>query len=407
MKMKRKKIAILPEINNCSGDLSKKWFIYFSYRDPRNDKMQRFKVYEGLHVHKTFDSRIAAAEELKKAYTQKLRNGWSPFSDCGKVIYEDQLQYNHVAQIFGKMRASNKTFRLYASKFIEIKRAEGEVEPETIATYTSKLRSFNLWLEKKNLSENDISCLENSVILEFFLYLINDKKLSKFTVKRYRQLISQAFDIAIQEKAIVQNPVFNIPTGKRINDQAPRPISEFDILPFKNMIQKEDPQLWLAICFEYYCFLRPGKELRFLKIGNIDFARGTIDVDAIRSKTNKERFPTIPIVFLKELRDHYDLQKYPKDYYVLGKRGQPSLFPLSKNTLKNRFRVFRERLNMPDSYKFYSWKHTGNGRADDAGIDTRDLQIQNGHTSLKTTELYLRHKIGKVSKEIQTNFPAI
>jgi integrase len=405
--MKRKKIAILPEINNCSGDLSKKWFIYFSYRDPRNDKMQRFKVYEGLHKIKDFEERTEAAEELKQEYKSKLKNGWNPFSDCEKVIYEDQLQYNHIAQVFGKMRASNKTFRVYASKFIDIKTGEGEVEPETIATYTSKLRSFNLWLEKKNLSGNDISTLDNPVILEFFVYLINDRKLSKYTVKRYRQLISQAFDVAIQEKAIVQNPVFNIPVGKRINDQAPRLVSEFDILPFKNLISKEDPQLWLAIEFEYYCFLRPGKELRFLKVGHIDFARGTINVDTIRAKTNKERFPTIPYIFLKKLREIYQLHREPKDFYVLGKGGKPGLVHLSKNTLRNRFRIFREKLNMPAGYMFYSWKHTGNGRADDAGIDTRDLQIQNGHASLKTTELYLHHKIGKVSKEIQNDFPAL
>ena len=99
----------------------------------------------------------------------------------------------------------------------------------------------------------------------------------------------------------------------------PRPIAEFDIVPFKELIRKEDPQLWLAIQFEYYCFIRPGKELRFMKIGDIDFARGIIDVDAIRAKTDLERFPTIPIVFLKELRETYQLHREPKDFYVLGK----------------------------------------------------------------------------------------
>jgi integrase len=137
------------------------------------------------------------------------------------------------------------------------------------------------------------------------------------------------------------------------------------------------------------------------------FMRISFSVDAVRAKTDLERFPTIPIIFLRKLREHYQLHKYPKHYYVMGKGGKPGPDHLSKNTLRNRFRHFREKLNMPDSYKFYSWKHTGNGRASDAGIETKDLQIQNGHTSIKTTELYMRHKIGKVSKEIQNNFPAI
>jgi integrase len=162
----------------------------------------------------------------------------------------------------------------------------------------------------------------------------------------------------------------------------------------------------LAIEFEYYCFLRPGKELRFLKIKDIDFTRGTINVDKIRSKTNLERFPTIPLVFLNELRE-IKLHLYPKEYFVIGKNGQPGPMPISKNTLRNRFRYFREKLNMPESYKFYSWKHTGNGMASDAGITTKDLQEQNGHTSLLTTEKYMRYKIGKVNKKIRDNFPQL
>lgn len=137
---------------------------------------------------------------------------------------------------------------------------------------------------------------------------------------------------------------------------------------------KEDPQLWLAICFEYYCFLRPGKELRFLKIRDIDFSRGVIDVEAIRAKTNLERFPTIPTIFLNELRMKWKLNQYPGNYYVLGKGGKPGTTNLSKNTLRNRFRYFREKLGMPESYKFYSWKHTGNGRAVDSGISIGALQ---------------------------------
>ena len=37
--MKRKKIVILPKLNDAGGNLSKKWFVYYSIRDPRTDKM--------------------------------------------------------------------------------------------------------------------------------------------------------------------------------------------------------------------------------------------------------------------------------------------------------------------------------------------------------------------------------
>ena len=41
--VKRKKIVILPKLNDAGGNLSKKWFVYYSVRDPRTDKMERFK----------------------------------------------------------------------------------------------------------------------------------------------------------------------------------------------------------------------------------------------------------------------------------------------------------------------------------------------------------------------------
>lgn len=403
--MKREKIAILPKVNTCGGDLEKQWFIFYSYRDPRNGKMKRFKTY-GLDRFKTVKERTRESEKLRLEITEKLRNGWNPFLDDEKAVYQDQLQYNNVARLYGKRRSSNKTVRYFSSLFLSDIEKEGVLEQETIRTYTSKLRTFNIWLESISIDGDDISCISNETIIDFFKFMIEKRKLSGNSIKKYRQILRNMFEYARKQKAITTNPVFDIPECRRVNDQSPRPIAEFDIMTFKDAIQRDDPQLWLAICFEYYCYLRPGKELRFLRIKDIDFARGTINVDRERAKTNLERFPTIPYVFLQQLRE-MKMHLQPKHYYVLGPKGEPGEKPLSKNTLRIRFRHFREKLNMPDSYKFYSWKHTGNGRASDAGITTKELQEQNGHTSLLTTEKYMRFKIGKVSKAIRDNYPAI
>jgi integrase len=276
-----------------------------------------------------------------------------------------------------------------------------------MTTYTSKYRTFNLWLQKHGFENVDISCINNDIILAFFNYLINERKLSGNSISKYTQNLRALFNFARQQKAITVNPVYDIPLCRRVNDMAPRPIAEFDIQKFKDEISIKNPQLWLAISFEYYCFLRPGKELRLLKIGDIDFARGIIDVDRFRAKTNMERFPTIPLVFLHELRDVYKLHTYPKQFYVFGKNYEPSDKCIGKNNLRYRFNDVREKIGMPYSYKFYSWKHTGNGRASDAGISLSALQEQNGHSSIKTTEIYLRHKIGKVDNEIRNNFPGL
>lgn len=400
--MKRKKMVILPQLNNCGGDLKKKWFVFYSVIDPRNDKMQRFKMYEGLHSFKTVPDRTAAAFDLIQKLSEKLKRGWSPFTDDSTVIYEDQLQYRTIAELYGKKRTANTTFRLYASEFIQNLKKKN-IEEKTVQTYVSKLRIFSEWIQAKH-GEIDITLYNNRLVLEFFNFLVDTKKLAAGTINDYRQIISTVFDYILRQHKISENPVYNIPAGHE-KDFAPRPVAEFDIETFREAITMSDPQLWMAIEFETYCFLRPGKELRLMQVKDIDFARGLINVDRFRAKTNRERHATIPTHFLMKLRNEYKLQLYPREFYVFGKDYKPGPAFLGKNNLKNRFNKFRKELNMPETYKLYSWKHTGNSLALDNNISMMTLRDQNGHSSVQITEIYTKNKLGKVNREIQEKFP--
>ena len=63
---------------------------------------------------------------------------------------------------------------------------------------------------------------------------------------------------------------------------------------------------------------------------------------------------------------------------------------MSINIMTSRFVKIREDLGLSKMYKLYSWKHTGNIAAERAGISMRELQEQNGHTTIATTEIYFR-----------------
>lgn len=403
--MKRKKLISLPRLNDCGGDIDGDWYVTYSYRNPKNDKMKPFRIYTGFKDLKTKKARYAHAEILINEWTEKLKLGYNPFEDDSTAIYEDQLAYSHIAKFFGKQKKLNKSFNYFASEYLES--IKESVDPDgTLPTYRSKLRTFNSWLETRNLHEVDITAITHEVILDFFTFMIETQKRSAITIRKYYQILSNVFEPLVKERKLIENPVYDIPKCTRINDHTPRPVYEDDINAFK-MALKEDPQLWLAVQFEYYCFLRPGKEIRLLKIGDIDFARGTVNVSRFRAKTNLQRIVTIPSQFLKALRSEFELMKYPKDFYVIGNKREPGLEPYSKNTLANRFRNIRKQLGMPTEYKFYSWKHTGNVRASDAGIPMRHLQDQNGHASISTTETYMKNKGGTSSEQIKKNFPTI
>lgn len=404
--MSKTKLCILPQLFDYNGDIRKQWYVFFSYRDPRSGKMKRFKIYKGFTEHRTKKEKYIFGKELVDKYTHLLKTGWNPITEEEeKVIYSDSLQYASLAKVYSDKRKSNKTFLYYANQFLP--EMEGSAR-KTYLNYVSKYRSFNNWLQSKGLEGNDITTITQPVLYEFFSYLINDPRmqLARITLKKYEHMLARLFDWCVKNKYIRQSPMFDLPETKRRNDQAPRPIHEDDINILIEEI-KNDRQLYLTIQLEYYCFLRPGLEIRLARIGWFDLAASRIYVPADVVKTKEEKIVIIPRVFRDYLMKEWKLNMYPAKYYLIGQNGLPGPIPVGSNNLRNRFNVIRDRLQLPDTYKLYSWKHTGNSRAEDAGIPMAARQRQNGHASMRSTEEYLKKKIGFKSVEIEEKFPEL
>jgi len=397
------KLIILPRLNNCSGNIKKQWFVYYSIRNPKSGKMQRIRHYDGF-TGLNEEERYIHAEKLIMDYTSKLKSGWTPWNDASNIVYDDHIDYQTINQIYGSRRAGNRTLRFAINKWLEYKK-QG-ISKSSFQTYTSKFRIFTIWTERSGLQLNDISTYSHSLIVLFFNYLINKKQLSGRTVNKYKELLKAFFSYCVDNKYIKNNPVYQIPKCNRINDQTPRPIMRDDIEVFKKELIK-DPELWLAIQLEYYCALRPGHEIRELKIKDIDLAAGYIRIDRPRAKNRRERIVTIPRQLLLFIRENYDFKKYDRDHYLFGKGGMPGPVPISKNHLGRRFVDVRRRLHMPSEYTLYSWKHTAAVEVDESLLPLKDLSRHYGHGSISMTDVYLRNKKPGVSQAIRDNYPEL
>jgi hypothetical protein len=251
--MKRKKLIRLPHLNDAGGDISKQWYVEYAARNPRTDRMERFRVYEGLSDPEPA-KRLVVAEQTIKEYSEKLKNGWSPFVSDERYIYQDQLVYTEIAKVYGKMRSANSTVQFYASEWL--KEIASKVDKDgNLPIYKGKLRLFCNWLDMKGHGENDVTAVTNTVVIRFFDYIIDDLKYSGNTIRKYRHILQNLFETLIDKGKIKENPVKKIKQCTRINDQAPRPIMDMDLADFREVIKQDDPQLWLALSFEYYCFL--------------------------------------------------------------------------------------------------------------------------------------------------------
>lgn len=402
--MRRNKIVILPQLNDCGGDLSASWFVYYSCRNPQTNRMERFRIYTGFSSIPTPAGRRAHAEKIIKEWSDKLLAGWTPWHDDKLVIYEDQVMYANIAKNFGRRHKDIRNVRVLASRFLTKHRSQWA--DKSFGTYQSKLRIFTQWCEQQELIKRDITVMTHGVLVDFFNFLVAGG-MSDRTIKKYKSVLRWFFAEMVQEKIIHVNPVLDITVRGKIVDQAPKPILKDDMELLKAAIQSQDPQLWLACQFQFYCFIRPGTELRLLKMQDVNLHAQLITITSVIAKNRRTETVQIPSHFAKLLTSSYRLQDCPKDFYVFGKHGHPGPEPMGRNNFRVRFNKIRDQLNLSKDYKWYSWKHTGATAAVDAGIPERHLMNQLRHKSFESTDHYFRRHVGYRSPAIDEQFPEI
>jgi len=71
-----------PKIYNANGDLAKRWYLYFSFRNPETHKMERIKnIYGKANLYKTKEDRLAVLSVYRRNLLKLLKEGYDPFED--------------------------------------------------------------------------------------------------------------------------------------------------------------------------------------------------------------------------------------------------------------------------------------------------------------------------------------
>ena len=72
--MRTKNLISYPKYNRVNGDLTRKWYVEFSYRLPSDEELHRYRIYAGL-CSGTAKQRDEIAEKLIAYYTKYLKSG--------------------------------------------------------------------------------------------------------------------------------------------------------------------------------------------------------------------------------------------------------------------------------------------------------------------------------------------
>ncbi|MGQ7944996.1 site-specific integrase [Flavobacterium sp. WC2509] len=327
-----------PEIYDANGDISKRWYVYFSFRNPATgylERMPNIYVSQKLNTKQRFD----LLKIYRKNLSEMLKENFNPFETTNPVetileIEEEKLTIKE-AFLFGinlKKQTQSETthtnFKNRIKKF-ETWLNENGFENKTIDSITKKITNnyLNSILEKTSARNSDNTRLDLS---------------SLFTVLEKNEIIKE--NIVLKIDAIGSTPVKNKPFTF---DQ--------EKLIFDYIAKNNLDLLYLYIQHISWSFFRP------VECNRLTVADVILDEKIFHIKTKTGfKIKIIPDILLQKIPD---LSIYPKDSFVFGFNGFGQYWEAKESNRRNHYNALflevKKAVGIKGrEYGFYSFRHT-------------------------------------------------
>ncbi|MEG1556504.1 MAG: site-specific integrase, partial [Bacteroidales bacterium] len=360
--MGQKKIYSTPKLFDAESDPTKDWYVYYSYRNPFTGRMKRFRVKKGLDKHTLISDRIRNAKRIIKELTDDLDSGFNPFNNYVQPVncYASSLVH------------SEENWENCLNDFVLLKKSEG-LEEDSLKAYNSKIKKFCSYLIEKDIYKNHVSLFTYEKATQFMFWLQENGCKAKKTLREYRYFLSRSSDYLRKRRLITENVFDLLPSYKGVPTK-PTLFSDGQLKKIKAYCLENDRQLWTICQFVLYCFFRPNKEVRLMRVGQIDWINGLLWSNETTSKNDKKQAVVIPQHFLEWLtKEGYQLAN--PDDYMFTITGKPGEVPIGKNYIQKHFKKIRKTYAI-NTY-LYALKHTGNRKLKDMNIDLLDIMKQN------------------------------
>lgn len=223
---------------------------------------------------------------------------------------------------------------------------------------------------------------------QYFLYLTNEKKVSRSTSTIALCAIKFFYEYTLQR---------NWPTldlvrpGKE--QKLPTVLSVEEVRQLLGTVRKSRYRVCLNTL--YACGLRVS-EGRTLQIGDIDSARMTVHVRG--AKGEKERYVPLPESTLSMLRAYWATHRHPTWLFPQKSRSKPAPVqatePQNYQGLAYALRAAARQCGFHKPVTLHTLRHSWATHLLEVGVNLRLIQAWLGHKSLRTTALYthLTHK---------------
>jgi integrase len=360
-----------PKLYPVNLDISKKWFI--SYKDIDGKEQ---KVYGRMAHRHSMEERLNEANILlSELKTEWLKNKANSFN--GTLLKDMEFAIETRKQ--GK----------------KLKTKQG---------YDLKFKVFAEWYRKTNYP-----AMNEMAGISFMNWLSKQHSIhSNTTINNYRRLLKTVFTDLVKFKVMKENPfdlTKKLPQRSTTKKWFTR---EMQSQLKRMMLETGNLQLWICCMIQYYCFIRPGDEMRSLRIGNIivDGDKWKFNLYGQSLKTVNKRHVIIPDE-LRSLLEPY-IKGFTEQDYIFSKEGTPGKTQVGQNYFYNKHRLFMQAMNLPEGYTLYSWKNTGAVMMYKEGVKMKYISLLMGHSSIEVTDEYFKSMgIDDVMDDVQINYPTI
>ncbi|WP_282123080.1 tyrosine-type recombinase/integrase [Algibacter mikhailovii] len=422
--LEHKPLFSSPKIYDADGDLSKRWYVYFSYVDPETGRLKRMKnIYGKTNRYKTKESRYYILRLYKRRLLKLLKEGYSPFDD--NVLLHQKME---------KRGASKPNDKLVNSKggLNNFKTSEGRTEQEedenhtqtpqeafeyalglktnvvvdrTLVDYKSRCNIFLIWASEHYKERDTIDKIDKKLVSEF----LNHVQLTTSPRNRnnFRTCLSSIFQVLEDNEIVTKNFIKSIKPLKA-SPKRNKTYSEKQHQDIFEYLKEKDPLLLLFIKFVSYNYLRPIEVCR-LRIKDIDVASKTLEFQAKNKVLKTKR---IPDILIKELPD---LSQKEGDMLLFTPEGiggsWETLLDNRRGFFSARFnKVVKKPFGLDKNYGLYSFRHTFITKlyrslvVDSSPHAAKSVLLQiTGHSTMVALEKYLRDIDAELPKDYSSH----
>jgi integrase len=388
-----------PKIYSANGDLKKRWYVYFSYRDPNTGKLKRqTPIYSNANKFKTKEERLSVLVTYRKALLKLLAKGYSPYSNNKEVLLsvkdtKTKSEISNPVLVPIEVEQVKEPVMTYRDAFaFGLKQKEKLINETTKRSFENRLKNFIKWVEQTHPNIVGIDEINKKVISHFLSDIL--ERTSPRNRNNYRADLSSIMQVLFDNDIINSNVIKQIPVLKAIpkRNKTYTQDKQEEIFEY---LEREDKNLLLFIKFISYNFLRPIEVCR-LKVGDIDLKTKTVK---FKAKNSPMKTKIIPDLLIKEFPDLSKLNK--KDSFftpeVIGGEWDTALENKRDYYTKRFKRVVKDHFGLGAEYGLYSFRHTyitklyrHLAKESSPFAAKSKLMLITGHSSMSALEKYLR-----------------